>query len=346
VLRLALFFTFAALGCGRSHDLGVSSSSSSGAGGAPTTTSTHASGAGGAHTTSGTGGAVEPTGPTALTVVNGINDYDAARFCFLPGDTPWPAAAAGLPFAAGQPVDIATALPPGADVTPWVVAGDLTATAGMTCTQMLALAQPVDGGAPPPVVAAALGVISQAVLGSGKSLLLVSTGCMGGVGHVDPAQSNGCGMSYSPDTPTTGAVLVGMSRIVSPNSVSLQAVNGSVTLPTSDVRVQPSMNGAMEIDLAPSLSQGGIGPYPPFDKLTASAYGTLAAVQIRTYGPGSSSQTSAVILSDVLAASSVGVAGFVNGASLTLIAVGGTPGEQAGPFWHKLGYALVQADPG
>ena len=107
-----------------------------GSGGA---TTTHATGTGGTKTTAtGTGGAVEPSGPTAPTIVNGINDYPAARFCFLPGDTPWPAAATGLPFVAGQAVDIATALPPGVDVTPWVIAGDLAVTAGLTCSQMLA----------------------------------------------------------------------------------------------------------------------------------------------------------------------------------------------------------------
>ncbi len=334
----------AAVGCARSHDLGVDDTTSSSAGGA-TATSSHASGAGGAHTTSGTGGAVEPGGPTALTIVNGVNDYAAARFCFLPGDTPWPAAAAGLSFAAGQGVDIATALPAGSDVTPWVVAGDLAATTGMTCTQILALAQPTDGGTAP-VVAAALGVIPQSVLGSDKSLLLVATGCLGGAGHSDPNQTSGCGMGYSATTPTTGVVLLGMSRIVSAGHVSLQAVNASVTLPSSDIRVQPGTTGAMEVDLAPALSHGAFGPYPPFDLLTAAAYGELGTVQIRTYPAGSNTQTSAVMLSGVLAASSVGEAGFVDGASLVLIAVGGAPGTPAGPFWHKLGYALVKADPG
>jgi hypothetical protein len=347
VLRLAtaLVFTLAALGCARSHDLGVDTSSS-GSGGATAASSSHAAGSGGAPTaTTGTGGTPEPAGPTALTVVNGVNDYNAVRFCFLPGDTPWPAATAGLAFAAGQGADIATALPAGSDVTPWVVAGDLDATAGMTCTQMLALAQPVDGGTPP-VVAVALGVIPQTVLASNKSLLLVANGCLGGAGHTDPKASTACGMAYSATSPTAGVVLLGMSRLVSAGGLSLQAVNASITTPTSDVRVQPSMMGTMEINLAPSLSQGAIGPYPPFDKLAASAYGVLANVQILTYPPGGSTQTSAVLLSDALATSSVDAASFVNGASLVLVAVGSGPGVQVGPFWHKLTYALVKADPG
>jgi hypothetical protein len=175
---------------------------------------------------------------------------------------------------------------------------------------------------------------------------LVATGCMGGAGHTDPQQSSGCGTGYSATAPTTGVVLLGMSRIVSASHISLQVVNGSVTLPTSDVRMQPSVMGAMEADLAPSLSQGAIGPYPPFDQLAASAYGPLGTVQIRTYSAGTSNQTSSVMLSDVLATSSVGAAGFVDGASLTFIAVGGAPGAQSGPFWHALTYALVKADPG
>ena len=334
----------AAAACGRSHDLGVDPTAGTGAGGATTTSS---SGTGGAMTTSsGTGGVPEPTGPTALTVVNGINDYDAVRLCFLPGETPWPAAAGGLPFGTGQAVDLTAALPPGLDVTPWVVAGDLTAITGKTCTQILALAQPVDGGAAPPVVAAPLGVIPKAVLASDKSLLLAPIGCMGGAGHDGPGSSTGCGMGYSSQTPTTGVVFLAMSRITSPTRVSLQMVSASVTFPALDFRVQPSQANAKEAVVAPLLAQGGIGPTPPFEDLALSDFGPLPTVQLRTYGQGNGSPTSTTMLSDVLAGSAVGTAGFKNGAGLVLVAVGGSPGAAAGSFWHKLTYALIKADPG
>ena len=348
MLRLAAVFCaafLAAAGCAPSRDLGVGGSSGTGAGGATTTTTTTS---GTTTTTTGTGGGgpVEPSGPTALTVVNGINDYDAVQMCFLPGDTPWPAAPGGLGFGAGQAVDIATALPANTDVTPWVVAGNLAATAGMTCTQILALAQPVDGGAAPPVVAAPLGVVSKGVLASNRSLLLVPMGCMGGMGHDSSTATTGCGQGYTSLTPTTGVVFLAMSRITDPKHVSLQVVSASVTFPTMDFRLEPSVSAAPEVVVAPMLPQGAIGPYPPQDSLTLDDFGPLATVQLRTYASGNTSPTSTVMLSQPLAASTVGAAGFVNGAGLVLVAVGGTPGAAAGSFWHALTYALIAANPG
>ena len=342
--RAALLAALAAIGCTRSHDLGVDVTTSTSGGGAATTSS-QSTGTGGAPAASGTGGAVEPGGPTALTIVNGIADYAAARFCFLPGDTPWPAAAGGLPFAAGQAVDLAAALPTGTDVTPWVIAGDLAAAAGMTCTEMLALAQPTDGGAPPPLVAASLGVIPQTVLASDRSLLLATTGCLGGAGHDAPGATGGCGMGYSSQTPTPGVVLLAMSRITDATHVSLQVVNASAVLSTTDVRLRPNVLSPTELNVAPSLVPGAIAPEPPFAALTLAQYGALGGVQIKTYSPGSSSATSTTALGDVLGESSVGTAGFVNGAELVLVAVGGGATVPVGAFWRALTFALVKAAP-
>jgi hypothetical protein len=345
-LAAALLAPLVVIACGRGRDLGVdTSTSAAGVGGA--TTSTHTGTGGATTTTSGTGGGpVEPTGPTRLTVVNGINDYDTVRFCFLPGDTPWPAAAGGMPFAAGQAVNLAADLPQGTDLTPWVIAGDLSATAGKTCTEILALAQPADGGPAPPVVAALLGIIPKGVLTSDRSLLFVATGCMGGPGHDDGNAASGCGMGYSSQAPTTGVVFLAMSRITDPKHVALQVVSASPALPLMDVRLLPSVMKATEASVAPSLPQGGIEPSPPFRSLDLAAFGQLGSVQIKTYPPGTPSPSSTTNLSDVLSASTVGTAGFVDGAGLVLVAVGATPGAAPGPFWHKLTYALIKADPG
>src|SRR5690242_16122543 len=101
----SLFGVLFALGCSDHSALApdppttaASSATSSGSGG---------SGAGGAGGDDGAGGGVvEPSGPTQLTIVNGVNDYDAIRLCFVPypdGDgsevSPWPAGAQGLTFA-------------------------------------------------------------------------------------------------------------------------------------------------------------------------------------------------------------------------------------------------------
>jgi hypothetical protein len=350
VLRLvsafaAACFAAAYLGgaCAQSHDLGVDTTSSGmgGGGGATTTTTT----TGGATTTTGfDAGLVEPSGPTALTVVDGINDYDAIRICFLPGQTPWPGAA-GLAFGGAQAVSLSTDLPAGSDVTPWVIAGDLSATAGMTCDQILALAQPGDGGSPP-IVAAALGVIPQAVLASQRSLLLVPIGCMGGPAEDGGVNMSACGEAYSPETPTTGVVFVAMSRITDPAHVALQVVSAGGAFPTMDFRLLPNLSGAMERMVAPGLSQGAIGPYPPFTGLALADLGALPGVQLRTYSSGQTMPGSTVMLSDVLASSAVGASGVVNGAGLVLVAVGSAPGVAAGSFWHELTYTLIKADPG
>lgn len=330
-------------GCGRDHDLGLSTTSSTtgdGGSGAAGTGSSSAA-------TTGSGGAgpldAGPSGPTALTIVNGINDYPAVRFCFLPAVEPWPASSSGMAFAASSVVaPIAVALPSGADVTPWVIAGDLAQTAGKTCPEILATA----AGPSPPFVARALAVIPEAIFASDKSLLLVSTGCLGGAGHDDAVAATACGTGYTSTTPTAGITLVAMSRIESPAHVSLQVVSASAALPKCDVRLQPNLTSGSEVTLVGSLSPGAIGPSPPFATLTATEYGPLDGVKIATYPAGGLQSTSVVELGEVFAAGGVGASGFVDGASLVLVAVGSGPGLAADKYWHAFTYALVEADPG
>jgi hypothetical protein len=102
----------------------------------------------------------------------------------------------------------------------------------------------------------------------------------------------------------------------------------------------------MERMVAPSLSQGAVGPHPPFVGLALADLGALPGVELHTFTSGATMPTSTVLLSDVLASSPVGASGIVNGAGLVLVAVGSAPGLAAGSYWHKLTYALIQADPG
>ncbi len=152
-------------------------------------------------------------------------------------------------------------------------------------------------------------------------------------------------MGYSSTTPTTSVVLLGMSRITDPTHISLQVVSASATLPAVDVRLQPGFSNAMETSVAPDLLPGAIGPYPPFQKLAYADYGIPGEVQVRTYPPNGSNPSSTTMLAGVLSSSTVGTAGFMNGAGLTLVAVGGTPGAGAGPFWHAFTYVLVKSSP-
>ena len=99
-------------------------------------------GAGATATTSvgegGAGGIVEPPGPTRLTVVNGIVDAEAARFCFVPfpdgtsPGAPWPGPE-GLGYARAARPDLATVIPAGTDVEVIAVAGALDQEGGASC---------------------------------------------------------------------------------------------------------------------------------------------------------------------------------------------------------------------
>lgn len=318
----------------------------------PTTSaasSSSSSSSGGEGGEGGSGGAapVEPSGPTQLTIVNGVNDYDAVRLCFVPypgggAASPFPAGDKGIPFATGVVVDpITSVIPAATDVNTFVIAGNLTATSSKSCAEAIALAE----GANPPVVVASLGVLPASAFTSDRSLLLATTGCLGGPGHTDESQALGCGASYTLDTPTAGLVALGMSRIKSPDAVSLQVAHASTALPTVDIRVRTGGQEQSERLVASKLTYGAAGPKPPFAKLSAAEYGSIDASQIITTAPNSAAPTSLTPLSSIFQKSSIKASDFKDGEGLVLVAVGGYPGSASAPWWHPLTYALVRADP-
>jgi hypothetical protein len=341
---LALF----PLACGRPHDLGVggsSTTSATGGGGAASTTSsslTHSTSSA-ASTTSitTTSTTTADPGPTELTVVNGVVDYPAVRFCFLPDDTPWPAGTAGLAFAHGAPIaPLAPTIPAGADVTPWAIAGDLTQTAGKTCAELLTLA----GTPGAPIVARPLGVVPAVVWTSNKSLLFVAQGCLGGASHDDLQAKQACGASYTPAAGSAGVTLLGMSRAADAGHVSLQAVSAAAAITTDlEVRIQPAITGTNTVSVA-TLAPGAIGPVPPFAQLTASEYGALDAVILQGVAYGVPTPAN-VKLPDALANGPAGAADFVDGARLVLVGVGASPSLPAAKWWRGFTFAIVKSDP-
>jgi hypothetical protein len=278
-----------------------------------------------------------------------VNDYPAVRFCFTayptgPDVQPWPQDPAGLPFARGAVLDISgSALPSGVDVRPVVVAGDLASTSGLGCAAILALPPPGDAGGG--VVVTPLPVIPASVFTSGKSLLLVPTGCVGGPGHTDPQQSLGCGADYTPDAPNTGLVVLAMNRLTDPAHIPLQVVHASLALPTVDLRVTPGIDASAEVQIVGNLSYGADAPSPPFTALSALGYGALSKLVLKTYSPGTMYPTSVTPGSDVFDKGNVKSSEFTNGSGFALVAVGGYPGVPAGAWWHALTYALVRTDP-
>ena len=302
----------------------------------------------------GSGGA-EPPGPTELTFVNGIVDAEAIRICALGypngenGDAPpWPASPTGLAYAAGRSIgDPSSVVPTGVDVRLWVVGGDLSAAAGKTCAEIVSEGQGGSGGGGggPGFVVAPLPVLPAAVWDSGKSLLLVAAGCIGGPGHSDQADKLVCGSAYGPTTPTATLVAVGMSRKTDPSHVSLQAVHASVAATDFDLKVTPGFDNSLEKPLSWGLSFGALDPKPPYDVLSADDYGPAAKVAFKTYAPNDTVPTSATLLGDLFGAGEVAASDFTDGRGFTLVAVGPYPGLGAGSFWKPFTLVLVRAEP-
>ena len=377
--RAALIVSAAVAGCSEDHSLLAPTGSGGGTGaststsmGGDTSSSTGAGGAGGDTTTSTMGGA-EPSGPTKLTIVNAVNDYPAIRVCFQPYPSgppvnPWPASPAGLAFPASIVVDPPTSIAPSGDVRPFVLAGDLTAIAGKSCDEALALAGSGAGGGgmggaaggggmggatggaggatgAAPIVAAAMPVIPASVFTSEKSLLLVFFGCLGGPGHDDASAGLGCGFTYTPATPTASLALVAMSRKTEPKAIALEVVHASAALQPSDVRLTPGFDGAMDIPFAQDLAQGGLAPKPPFFGMARADFGVLAKAAIKTFAPNDVYPTSALFLQDVFANGGVKEPAFADGSGFTFVAVGGYPGVPAQSFWRAFTFTMVKSDP-
>jgi hypothetical protein len=315
-------------------------------------------------------GGAEPSGPTKLTILNAVNDYAAIRVCFMPYPSgppvnPWPASPSGLAFPASLVVDPPSSIAPSGDVRPFVLAGDLTAIAGKSCDEALAIAGGAGaggaggatggaggatggaGGAPaaPPIIAAAMPVLPGSVFTSEKSLLLVFFGCLGGPGHDDPTAVLGCGFSYTPATPTASLTLVAMSRKTEPKAIALEVVQASAALQPSDVRFTPGLDMAADIPFAHSLALGGLAPKPPFFGMARADFGVLANAAIKTFAPNDVYPTSALFLQDAFANGNVKDPMFADGSAFTLVAVGGYPSVPSSSFWHPFTFTMVKSDP-
>jgi len=338
-LALAFPFIVASLAsaCAEGTDPNLGTSSSSG--------SSSSSGAGGGGGEGGDMFVPEPDGPPVLTVVNGINDQDAIRLCFVPwpdgGDpAPYPPDTAGLAFAAAARIDSASGVVPAdTDVYLHVIAGDLTKTKDLGCAALT-------GDNPPAgVVAAPIAVVPASALSALRSLLLVPMGCLGGETHTDPLEKVACGPTYAPDAPNPSLLAAAMSRVIEDGSLSLQGAHASQAMPAIDMRILPGIDAAMPAQVAPSLTTGAVGPFPPFRQLSRVEMGSLAQVEIRTFAPGQLGQSSSNPLLPALERGGLLADDLEDGRAFTFVGVGAEPGVPAGPFWHALTWTVVRSDP-
>lgn len=319
----------------------ASSSGSGGAGGVGGATSS-AGGAGAASASSSSGG---PILPSKLTIVDGIADYDAVRFCFLPasGDpsaVPWPSSG-GLSFAHASNIDpIDSIIPPSTDVATLVFGGDLDATEGHTCGEIVDMAN-ADGGAT--IFAATLPTLPASAFTSHESLLVVANGCLGGPTHSDANQTFGCGATYTGLGPNASLVAAGMDRGASPGVVAFQVVVAAQAANNADIHLAPGLKGSNEIVVATNLAPGSLSPQ--FASLAESEYEPLDQASLRVYSPNAMTPSSIVAFGEIFGNSSVKEADFANGKAFVFVGVGGLPGQPPADWWHQFTYVLVPADP-
>ncbi|HVK70193.1 MAG TPA: hypothetical protein VM694_37325 [Polyangium sp.] len=326
-------------GCAESTDAPLPPTTS-----ASSSSSSSGTGGGGAGGTGGGEVVSEPDGPPVLTIVNGVNDHEAIRLCFVPypdgGDpAPYPSDPAGLVFAAASRVDPATVLPADKDVYLHVIAGDLPKTKDLGCATL------TEGNPPTGVVVAPVAVIPASAFVAQRSLLLVPTGCVGGPGHTDPLEQAACGPTYSADAPNPGLLAAAMSRVTAEGRLSLQAAHAAQPMPSVDVRLVPGTEAGMPQQIAPSLTAGAVGPFPPFRQVARFEVGSIAQTEILTFVPGQFVKTSASPLDAALARGGLTQADFEDGRAFTFVAVGAQPGIAAGAFWHALTWTVVRSDP-
>jgi hypothetical protein len=377
-------------GCSRNHGLLASDVGGGGAGSAQTGTSVSTSSSSGGHTGSGgaggsgsgggtgsgagcgigggfggsggAGGGV-PSGPTTLTVLNGVNDETAIELCFLPypnGDPtllPWPAGSAGLGFGLAQAIDpIGSVVATGTEIRVYVVAGDLAQAAGKTCETLVNAGgggagggsgaggggvggNGGAGGSAPALLVSSLPVLPANVFTSHTSVLIAPVGCIDGT-HTDAVSTLACGANYALGAPTLNVVVLGMSRAMDPTHITVQVIQASPAIPQMDVHIDA--NGT-DFLVAPGLNVGAASA--PFTQLDVADLQPFGTTSLEMFLEGNMTPNATIPLTTIFAGGNLPQAQFVNGAAVAFVAVGAYPGLGGGSWWHEGTFALLDADP-
>ncbi|HEY3253759.1 MAG TPA: hypothetical protein VGJ91_07420 [Polyangiaceae bacterium] len=118
-----------------------------------------------------------------------------------------------------------------------------------------------------------LPAIAAGTLNAGRSLVFVANGCLGGATYSGAAAEQYCGAGYTPREPTVSAILVSLSRQVSPDHVALQVVHASLANADVEVRSRPLIPPT-DIGVAiGSVSTGQVAPRPASIQNTLSDLG-------------------------------------------------------------------------
>lgn len=305
---------------------------------------------------------VEPAGDDVLTIVNGVVDAPRVRLCFAHvGDDGLTAEFAGsplpeLPYAASSVHSELEGFSFERDVIePWVLAGELSLIDGLDCQQAVELAQDEEaqvtpdaagGSGPleletPRLRARALATLPAGTVNTGRSILMVLSGCIGGAAYSDGLETAVCGDDYTPTTPTLQPLVVKLSRALAFDKVGLQAMQGSISTGTVDMRAAGDRD-AVTLVFASSVAYGVLEPRPADTRYSALELG----VRESNYG------VQAVASGEVIHQASwpelmegAGIDAILPGRTYTTVLLGPAPVLLKRGWWNEHAFALVDNDP-
>jgi len=317
----------------------------------------------------------EPPGPWLLTLVNGLVDLDAARFCFVPltdgaeqvpegppvPEPPGLAFGAHLVLSELGPIDLATM-----DVHPYLIIGADGLNAQLSCRQVLQspTADAASGGGPSLPVAVSLPLIPARTLAESRSYLAAVTGCANGwpaaagseagsgdasAGDAGEDASDGssiCGKGLGGSV-GPGLSLVRLSRRVNVLKLGFQTMNASsAATPASLLITQAITNNT--IFSSDALDTGQISPHAQPGYVAKSDFGiSFGSVTLHVVPPAGSAAFSEFqsFLDSVLALNHFMETDLTEGSNYTFVLLGAQPGQEAVAPWHPFRIALVETAP-
>jgi len=318
----------------------------------------------------------EPPGESALTFVHGVVDAQRILLCLTTGEgpaspgwgSPFPEGGLeyGTSFAVTEPQSLELE---GQPFAPAIIAGELELVDGMDCEEALETARaeqadpsgdPLElggeggasggeGGAPaappprPRLRVGTLPLLPAETLSSGRSLLMVGVGCIGGPAYSAKNDTLACGADYRPDRPTLSAVAVRMSRTRLTGRVGFQALQAVTASPAVDVRSAPLVETSdPTMWITTQLSYGVIAPDPPRLEFTVLGYRANTStwgLQVLSGGSVMYSEPWA----DITERSGVTL---VDGRNYTVVVVGPAVGLTTNNgFWNASRAVVVDSDP-
>ena len=202
-------------------------------------------------------------------------------------------------------------------------------------------------GSGPPAVRSALRVrglpaISAGTLDAGRSLVFVANGCLGGATYSGRDADKYCGAGYTARQPTASAILVSLSRKVSPAQVALQVVHASLANAQVVLRSRPqfpSMSDGLSIA---NVQPGQVAPRPASTQNTLFDLGSARKYQLSV----ATNDSALFSQSWTSALSQGGLAQLENGLGYALVLNGPRADLNAVPkLWNAFTVTAIAVEP-